>query len=541
MKLPSILCGISAGALAATVAFAQPPQPGPGTPRLRRHGTAFQLEVDGHPFLIVGGELRNSSSSNREHMRAEWPRLAAIPINTVLTPVSWDMIEPEEGRFDFDLLDGLIADARQQNLHLVLLWLASWKNGMSSYAPLWVKSDFRRFPRVPGPDGSGRELLTPLGEASRDADARAFAALMRHLRGVDGTAHTVLMIQVENEVGILGDSRDRSAAANRAFSEAVPGSLMEYLSKNREALVPEFRSIWEAAGARRTGTWEQVFGSGPVTDEIFMAWHYARYVGFVAEAGKAEYPLPMYANAWLSQPYFPTPGTYPSGGPQAKLMDVWRAGAPALDILAPDLYGPDFTEWCAKYARSGNPLFLPETEPGDPAAAHIFYALGRWDGLGFSPFGIDMPPEHASPDYGKSTAVILQLAPLLLEHQGLGETTGFLLDKAHPTAAASLGGYRLEIALDSLFGRTAEKGYGLVITTAPGEYIGAGSGFMVRFVPLTAGPPLAGIGRVEEGVYRSGDWIPGLRLNGDETDQGLHWRFSAFRLGIEHCAVYRFR
>jgi hypothetical protein len=272
-----------------------------------------------------------------------------------------------------------------------------------------------------------------------------------------------------------------------------------------------------------------------------MAWNYARYVGFVAAAGKAEYPLPMYANAWITQPYFPTPGTYPSGGPQARLLDVWHAGAPSIDILAPDLYGPNFTEWCAKYPRSGNPFFIPETEPGAPGAAHIFYAVGQCDALGFSPFGIDMPPERMGPEFGRSTAVLLQLAPLLLGHQGLGDMTGFILDKDHPSSAAAIGGYRLEISLDSIFGHTAEKGYGLVVATGPDQFVGAGTGFMVRFVPVTPGPPLAGLGRVEDGTFLDGKWVPGLRLNGDETDQGLHWRFSHFETAIQRCSLYRFR
>jgi beta-galactosidase GanA len=541
MKPNPLLLFVSMFATAAAVAFAQPPSTDEGIPQLRRQGTATQLVVDGRPFLIVGGELRNSSSSSREHMGAEWPRLAGMPLNTVLTPVSWDMIEPDEGRFDFTLVNSLVSDARRQNLHLVLLWLASWKNGMSSYAPLWVKEDFLRFPRVPDKDGSGRELLSTLGDASRDADARAFAALMRDLRTVDGAAHTVLMIQVENEVGILGDSRDRSTAANAAFAGAVPDALLGYLSDHRDALDPDFRARWDAAGGRKSGTWEQVFGPGQATDEIFMAWNYARYVGFVAAAGKAEYPLPLYANAWISQPYFPTPGTYPSGGPQANLIDVWHAGAPAVDILAGDLYGPNFPEWCSRYSREGNPFFIPETESGPAGAAHIFYAMGQWGAFGFSPFGIDAPPERIGPELGRSYALVLQLSPLILQNQGLGRMTGFLLDKGHPSASASLGGYRLDIALDSIFGHTSEKGYGLVIATGPGEFVGAGTGFMVRFTPLIPGPPLAGLGRVEEGVYAGGIWMPGRRLNGDETDQGQHWRFSSFTTGIQRCSVYRYR
>jgi len=540
MRSPTFSIGAAFFLAAASTALGQSPSAESAAPHLRRDGPAVQLVVDGKPFLILGGELLNSSSSSREHMQAVWPRLAAMSLNTVLTPVSWDMIEPAEGRYDFRLVDGLIQDARAQNLHLVLLWLASWKNGMSCYMPLWVKQDCDRFPRVPDGSGAGRELLSTLSDANRNADARAFAALMRHLRGFDGSAHTVLMIQVENEVGILGDSRDRSVAANSAFAAPVPAALMSYLEEHRDALLPELRTLWDGAGGKASGSWQEVFGPGLATDEIFMAWNYARYVGYVAAAGKAEYALPMYANAWLRQPYFLTPGTYPSGGPQAELMDVWHAGAPAIDILAPDLYGPNFTEWCFKYQREGNPLFLPETESGPEAGARVFYVLGAHDGLGFSPFGIDMPAERLGPDLGQSYAILSQLAPLILESRGLGRMTGFSLDKAHPTASASFGGYSLEIALDSIFGRTTAKGYGLIVAAGPGEFVGAGRGFMVRFKP-NGGLPLAGLGRVEEGTYRDGRWIPGRRLNGDETDQGGHWRFSPFASGIQRCTVYQYR
>lgn len=512
-----------------------------GAPHLEKQGTATQMIVEGKPFLMIGGELRNSSSSSRAYMQKLWPRLAALPLNTVLTPLAWDLIEPVEGKYDFTLVDGLLADARKEKLHLVFLWMASWKNGMSSYLPMWVKQDCQRFPRVPDKDGNSRELLTTLSDANRDADARAFAALMRHLREVDGKIHTVLMMQVENEVGILNDSRDRSAAANQAFAGPVPAALLDYLQQHKEALIPEFRKIWETAGGKTTGTWTEVFGPEQGTDEIFMAWNYSRYVGRVAAAGKAEYAIPMYANCWLSQPYFPTPGTYPSGGPLAYLVDVWRAGAPAIDLLAPDLYGPNFEEWCEKYPRSGNPFFIPETESDAHAAWAVFYAIGRHDAMGFSPFGIDGALDRNGPELGRSYTVLQQLAPVILAHQGRGEMSGFRLTKEHPSVTTTLGGYELEISLDSIFGHTAEQGYGLIIATGPDEFVGAGTGFMVKFKPVTPGLPLAGFGGVVEGTYQDGIWIPGRHLNGDETDQGMHWRFNAFTVGIQHCLVYRFR
>ena len=170
---------------------------------MRKQGTATQLIVDGKPFLMLAGELRNSSATSLDYMKRVWPRLVAqTKLNTILAGVSWNQIEPQEGKFDFTVLDGVIQGAREHNLRLVLLWFGSWKNSLSSYAPDWVKRDFERFPRAQFEGGVSIEELSTLSEANRDADARAFAALMRHVKAVDGRQHTVIMIQVENEVGM---------------------------------------------------------------------------------------------------------------------------------------------------------------------------------------------------------------------------------------------------------------------------------------------------------------------------------------------------
>jgi hypothetical protein len=505
-------------------------------PHLEKRGAATQLIVDGKPFLMLAGELSNSASSSLEHMKPVWPKLAAMGLNTVLTPVSWELIEPAEGSYDFALVDGLLAQARQEHLHVVFLWLASWKNGMSSYPPVWVKRDTRRFPRVVE-NGNEVEILSPAAAATQEADARAFAALMKHLKEVDGREHTVLAMQVENEVGVLGDSRDRSEAANRAFAAPVPAALTAYLKAHRDALDPEMRELWDAGGDKTDGAWAEVFGDTARADEIFMAWQYARFVHAVAARGKAAYTIPMYVNTWLAGEDAP-PGDYPSGGPQPRVLDVWKAAGSALDIYSPDLYASDFAGWSRRYRRDGNPLFIPETNSGAVGAANVFYAVGEQNAICFSPFAIERQYGDKG-ELSESYRAIARLAPIILpKQQTAGATHGFVLDKNHPSVDFTMSGYTVHVTLDEIFGHRADSGYGLLLANGPDEFLGAGKGFRVSFTPRSG--LKAGIAAVDEGEFVDGKWIPGQRLNGDENDQGKGWRFSPWQVSTEKVTLYRF-
>ncbi len=532
------------------------------TPHLRKQGSATQLVVDGKPFLVIGGELHNSSSSDMEYMRPIWERMLALQLNTVLAAVSWELIEPEEGVFDFALVDALLQEARRYDLRLILLWFGSWKNGTSSYVPTWVKQDYRRFPRVRRQDGKAVEILSTLAEANWQADARAFAALMQHLRQVDGSDSTVIMVQVENEVGVLGDTRDHSEAANNAFAAPVPQELIDQLLAHRQELGAGLRRHWESSDFKTAGSWQEMFGSGPETDELFMAWNYACYVDKVAAAGKSQYAIPMYVNAWLAAPQQPPadwpgskkPGDWPSGGPLPHTLDLWQAGAPHIDLLSPDIYYGDFLQWCQQYTRRNNPLFIPEMRSNEEGSRNIFYAIGQHDAIGTSPFGVDSIENPADIPFSKSCAILKQLAPLILEHQGKGELVGFVLNEEHPSITREMGGYELEIGLNQGFNYKTTHGYGLAIASGRDTFIAAGYGFQVTFRPKAESPALVGIAAIDEGEYRQGKWMRGRRLNGDETGSGLSWRFPPlqFQPGdlfssfskpfspIQRCTVYRY-
>ena len=530
-------------------------------PYLRKQGTATQLIVDEKPFLVLAGELNNSSSSSLEYMAPIWPKLTALKLNTVLIPVYWELIEPTEGKFDFTLVDGLIQEARKHNLKLVPLWFAAWKNSMSSYAPAWVKNNQRRFPRSQDKNGSGMEILSPFSKENVEADARAFAAFMRHLREVDGNQHTVIMVQVENEIGMIPDSRDRSQVANELFNQPVPAELMNYLQQHKEELIPEFRSVWLANNFKTRGTWEEIFGRGPGTDEIFMAWYFARFVQQLVEAGKAEHKLPMFVNAALIRPGH-LPGQYPSAGPLPHLMDVWRAGAPAIDFLAPDIYFQNFAEWVRRYDRSGNPIFIPEAMPGFFVSVNALYAIGQHNAIGFSPFAIDSLDEETTRRLTDSYDLLTQLAPLILAHQGKGVMAGLLSEGPEQRQPQQLrfGSYLLNVTFDRptpLTGGALQNpgvgqtqsalqspnvlSGGLVIATGDGEYVFAGTGLTITFEANNPGEPLVGLLSVDEGKYVNGQWVAGRRLNGDQTHQGRHVRLPPGRFGIQRVKLYRYR
>ena len=530
MALLCCLFGANAGARAANA----PPATSDAPAHLEHRGHATQLIVNGAPWLVLGAELRGTASSSLVNMEPIWPELVQLHLNTVLLALGWDWIEPDEGRFDFQLLDGLIAGARAHQLHVVLLWFGSWKNGISSFAPGWVKRDPQRFPRVRLGSGRPVEIISPFSTSALDADTHAYSALMQHLKDTDHE-RTVLMVQVENEVGLNGDSRDHGSAASAAYAQAVPAPLMQYLAQHREALSPELVARWRAAGMRPTGTWSEVFGADAAGDEIFMAWHYARYLEHITAAGKAIYPLPAFTNTALAEPWSTRTRIYNSGGPQSFLLDIWKAAAPSIDFNAPDIYLPAFDEFAGQFHRPDNALFVPESSGDLHGVANAFYAIGAQDALGYSPFGIDDTAWLVSfrPDKGNAGtddvahtalaqgyAVLSNLAPAILAHQAAGTIGAAWLNASHPSQQITLGDYTIDCELRRSTrdqGVLAELGYVLVMADGADTFTVAGADVQLTFRPRTPGPAIAGLADAELGSFVDGQWVATRKVNGDDV------------------------
>lgn len=538
------------GAAAAAKEHAEP------LPVLQKNHGAWQLMVAGKPFMVLGGELENSTPSDRSYLRQYWNSLQKMHLNTVITPVSWELIEPQEGKFDFRSVDFLIADARAHNMRLVILWFGSWKNSMSSYAPSWVKRDMVRFPRSRDSQGKAQEILSPYSRNNLAVDARAFKALMAHIRDTDAMRRTVITVQVENEIGMLPQARDHSPEADAAFKAPVPSQLTDYLRAHKDTLTPEILTAWQEHGFKTSAPWEDTFGAGIATDEMFNAWSQALYTEGVAKAGKAVYPLPMYANAALIRPGR-KPGEYPSGGPLPHLYEIWKAAAPSLDFLSPDLYFPNFVEWASKYARADNPFFIPETGRvnGAEMGANAFFAFGALKAMGYSPYAPEYLSTKDAASVGAAYDILGQMAPAILSAQGTGRILGIraaanfdnVVDMETQTHV--LGDYSFRtlfkeppptsIGAKPEDTRPGAHG-GLIIQTGPDEFIIAGTGMIVFFSPADNSGDTVGIDWLEEGGYVNGVWKPGRRINGDLSNQARHLRLPLDEFSLRRVRLYRY-
>lgn len=526
----------------------------PGTARAQHWNLTkertWELRRAASPRLLLGGQVHNSSSSSPDAIAKSFAHARAVNANLVIAPVSWAQFESVEGIFDVSLLDTMLETANEFGLSLVLLWFGSWKNATSTYAPRWVRADRERFPRAVI-DPAGRRpmtyegatpvpVLTAFSPELLSVEKQAFEHLVRHVAQADRTG-LVSMIQVENETGILGDSRDRSPEAQAVWNAEVPAELLAHLeSAPLDSLA---RRLWEAQGAPRNGTWSAVLGDGSPADEVFMAWGFGRFVGTLASHGRAFLDVPMFANAWLGpQPGMEEPGQYPSGGPASRVLDVWRAAAPGLSMLAPDIYGHDADSIMRTYSDGGHPFFIPECRP---SAGELVRAVGTYGAVGWSVFGID--DSNPQGQLASTLGFLTGLESEILRARAAGAVAAVVLDPGVEAAEITVGVVRItaraalplfrHIALDA--GVVMPEGelpvpnetvpgtlipvegerrpFALVWSRPDDTVVVVGQGLILDF----AAPSGCEVDEVQELVLRDGAVIPGRLLNGDERLQNL--------------------
>ena len=522
-------------------------------------------------FPILGGELSNSATTCIEDIDEVMPRMQQLGLNTVLVPAYWELMEPQEGKFDFTLIDRTIQQARNHNLKVVFLWFGAWKNSMSCYAPLWVKQDIRRFPRARTANGKPLEIVSAFSDNVLQADLRAFTALMQHIRDVDADG-TVIMVQIENEIGMLEDARDHSPLADAIYKKGVPAELVNYLKKNKKQLHPWLQARLQTLTAN--APWTATFGDDLYTDEIFMAYYYACYVEHLAQVARQVIPdMPLYVNAAMNS-RGRKPGEYPSAGPLAHLVDLWHCGAPTIDLLAPDIYDTGFKDWAAQYALPNNQLFIPESRCCENSGVRALYAFGEHHALGFSPFAIDQASPAETTSITKAYALMRQLQHL----QKPAQTWGLLFDQEDRERIIEDDNLMLTcrhyftLPWDSRAtdGTMWPEGGAIVIRLAKNEYVIAGSGVVVSFATKTekqqeeqktlgedgfvdngnnkqqsiASKPFTGhrigIGSIDE-VSIDTQGIHFLRRhNGDQSHQGRHARISVGDWKILHIRLYEY-
>jgi beta-galactosidase GanA len=506
-------------------------------PELVQKDGRHALLVDGAPFVMFGGQAQNSSNYPLA-LNKVFAAIRDANANTLEIPVAWEQIEATEGKFDFSYVDALVAEARKNKVRLVLLWFGTWKNTGANYVPEWVKFNNARFPRMVDQEGKPIYCLSPQGEETLKADKKAFVALMTHIKKIDDVQRTVIMMQVQNEVGTYGYARDYGPKAEAQFNGPVPAEVLKH-KKSPVALAA-------------SGTWKQVYGD--YADEYFHAYSVAKYIGDIAKAGRDVYNLPMFVNNAirdpLEEPVKPWNKNFASGGPTYDVIDIYKAAAPAIDFAAPDIYSPDSRKFAAtldKFQRPDNALAVPEMSNAAEYVRYAYLVLGR-GAINFSPFGIDyadysnFPLGHKATDktvtapygkiYGAFRPMERQWAKWAFEGRTYGVAEG---DDRQPQKLA-LKGWNATISFrewqfgeaqyfkdvkDLPAGTDKPNGGVAIAQIADNEFIIVGQHARVKIDSAQGKPTMWA--RVEEGYYdKSGKWIMERNWNGDQTDYGLN-------------------
>jgi len=448
------------------------------------------LIVDGKPFIILGLQWDCDGCYTPEDMDPFFEHGESMGLNTASLLLYWREIEPEEGKYNFTMLDHRIDIARKHHMKIVLVWFASFKNGCLTYAPDYVRKDHQRFRKVKDKKGSQHtNNCCPTAEETHKRDELALIQIFNHLKEVDSKDHTVILFQMENETGIFGTNRCYCDICNNKYSK------FDYKSEY-----------------------------GVQAEEAFSATCIAEYCDSLAKTIKEIYPIPVYMNAWLPAAYVnQRPGfDYPSGGPVPGMLALYYKTIKHIDFLSPDIYQygyRDFNYYSKIYTAKDNPLFIAECATGKGARTekNIFYAIGYYAAIGYDPWAINRccPGFMSEPlvntadgkwseeayELHKSYKMINEAIYPIVMAQNTENLKTFVEEEGDNGILLSFNELDVEIKFD----HPKKSARGFVIRQTKDEFILVGAGAHISF--SKKGGERVPVSIVESGLFNDNKWI----------------------------------
>lgn len=559
----------------------------------------FLKDKNGQPMLLLGLQAHNSSTGT-DMIKKTIHAVSLYGGNLLEAPVYWNKIEIEQDIYDMTLVKDLIDETREAGLKLIILWFAASKNGHPNYTPDYIKLNPQLYRIALGPDKAPVPSLSPHCHATLERDKKAFEKLIGFIREYDNKEHTVMAVQVENEMGYANTDRDYSLLAQEDYDKPVPEEIRDVIlddtgldnSESKDNGLENKRQ--EDSGQENSGqmsgipvnikqeengpknsrfqmedlqgvgnsTWRGCFGRH--AHEAFSSWYHARYINEIAKAGKKIYDIPMIANVMIGeQGYEETGRCYNGGSAVGRMLDIWKKGAPDLDLICPDMYEQvksNYSRICSRYSRPDNALFIPESEvSGEANAMNAIMAVADYKAIGLCCFGAEsaLNPDGTLLEEAKTMAVTMKtiaaLAPLLVKYHGTDNIHAVIQEEFAKQQYIKLPGYhvlahfinknksaqsygsRINMKSEENKWNLEIRGRGLLIQSQEDEFYLSGAGIALDFIrrpdPMDDNPYIHLSSRqsgqlnflsVEEGHFEKDQWVTDYIRNGDESNFSLY-------------------
>ena len=514
----------------------------------------FFKDENGKEMLVLGMQAHNSSTGT--FMMERTIRAARLfNANTLEVPIYWYKVEPQKDTFDMTQVKHLIDQIRETDKKLIILWFATSKNGHPTYAPEYIKTNPETYKVAVGSNGAWVASLSPHCMETLERDKKAFCKLVEFIKEYDKDQKTVIALQIENEMGLANTDRDYSSLAQADYAKPVPEEL-------RNSRLTDDGLEYISQEEKDNHSWKGHFGRHAA--EVFCAWYHGKYIGTIAKAAKEIYDIPMYTNVMVMENGCEEPGfSYSGGAAVSRVLDIWKAAAPELDLLCPDIYNQTKEEYCRicqAYKREDNALFVPESPcMGEANSMNAIRAVTDYEAVGVACFGVENVLDNQGNllKEAETMAITMKtlhsLEPLLVKYRGTGKIHGIVQEEFASAHYLKLPEYHVQVKFVSAdktpFGYGSAinlsnpenqwnlqmRGRGILIQTGDYEFYMAGAGLAAEFIKrphpadekayIHLSSRWAGqlnFLSVEEGHFEGEEWITDYERNGDEANFAVY-------------------